>query len=95
MTGKAPHLRIGIDTGGTFTDIVCVDAASGAMRVTKVASTPANPAVGLVYGVKQILADESLDDVLPTHSEHCAHLALADGASPPGPRGPLLKSVVA
>ena len=34
---------IGIDTGGTFTDIVAVDAASGAMHVTKVASTPANP----------------------------------------------------
>ena len=50
-----PSLRIGIDTGGTFTDIVCVDGASGAMRVTKVASTPSNPAIGLVRGVKEIL----------------------------------------
>jgi N-methylhydantoinase A len=48
-------LRIGIDTGGTFTDIVSVDSALGAMRVTKVASTPANPAIGLVRGVKAIL----------------------------------------
>ena len=51
----APHLRIGIDTGGTFTDIVCVDGDSGLIRVTKVASTPSNPAVGLVRGVKAIL----------------------------------------
>jgi N-methylhydantoinase A len=51
----APHLRIGIDTGGTFTDIVCVDDDSGLMRVTKVASTPSNPAIGLVRGVKAIL----------------------------------------
>jgi N-methylhydantoinase A len=51
----APHLRIGIDTGGTFTDIVCVDDDSGFMRVTKVASTPSNPAVGLVRGVNAIL----------------------------------------
>jgi N-methylhydantoinase A len=51
------RLRIGIDTGGTFTDIVAVDTGTGAMRVTKVASTPANPAVGLVRGIKQILAD--------------------------------------
>src|SRR5215831_8781603 len=54
-TSMGPRLRIGIDTGGTFTDIVCVDTGSGAMRVTKVASTPANPAVGLVRGVNAIL----------------------------------------
>ena len=48
-------LRIGIDTGGTFTDIVCVDTASGAVSVTKVPSTPANPALGLVNGVRKIL----------------------------------------
>src|ERR1700729_292377 len=61
MSGKSPNLRVGIDTGGTFTDIVCVDAASGAMRVTKVASTPSNPAIGLVRGVKAILGDAPLD----------------------------------
>jgi N-methylhydantoinase A len=61
MTGKVPHLRIGIDTGGTFTDIVCVDSAAGTMRVTKVSSTPSNPAIGLVRGVKAIMADASLD----------------------------------
>jgi len=48
-------VRIGIDTGGTFTDIVAVDSASGAMRVTKVSSTPANPAIGLVTGVRDIM----------------------------------------
>jgi N-methylhydantoinase A len=50
-------LRIGIDTGGTFTDIVCVDTASGAVSVTKVPSTPANPALGLVNGVRKILGE--------------------------------------
>jgi N-methylhydantoinase A len=49
------RLRIGIDTGGTFTDIVSVDIVSGATQVTKVASTPANPAIGLLRGVNQIL----------------------------------------
>jgi N-methylhydantoinase A len=57
MSGQtAARLRIGIDTGGTFTDIVSVDIVSGATRVTKVASTPANPAIGLLRGVKEILA---------------------------------------
>src|SRR6202162_3326551 len=50
------RLRIGIDTGGTFTDIVSVDIVSGATQVTKVASTPANPAIGLLRGVNKILA---------------------------------------
>jgi N-methylhydantoinase A len=55
MPARRESLRIGIDTGGTFTDIVCVDGASGAMHVTKVASTPANPAIALVRGVTAIL----------------------------------------
>lgn len=50
-----PALRVGIDTGGTFTDIVAFDRGTGVMRVTKVASTPANPAIGLVRGVEAIL----------------------------------------
>jgi N-methylhydantoinase A len=53
---SSARLRIGIDTGGTFTDIVSVDIVSGATQVTKVASTPANPAIGLLRGVNKILA---------------------------------------
>ena len=52
----AARLRIGIDTGGTFTDIVSVDTQSGATHVTKVASTPANPGIALLRGVNAILA---------------------------------------
>src|SRR5258707_3297059 len=61
----AARFRIGIDTGGTFTDIVSVDTLSGKTHVTKVASTPANPAVGLVRGVNEILtaAGATTDDV--------------------------------
>src|SRR5271168_5423874 len=55
MSSESPTLRMGIDTGCTFTDIFCVDDSSGSMRVTKVSSTPANPAVALVRGVHAIL----------------------------------------
>src|SRR5450631_356197 len=51
----AGRYRIGIDTGGTFTDIVSVDTVSGTTHVTKVASTPANPAIGLVRGANELL----------------------------------------
>src|SRR5712691_11761191 len=82
MTTSQPRFRIGIDTGGTFTDIVAVDGQSGAMRVTKVASTPANPAVGLVRGVSAIL-DElagSANDVVGfAHGTTVATNALLQG----------------
>ncbi len=61
MASPKTSLRIGIDTGGTFTDIVSVDAETGAMRVTKVASTPSNPAIGLVRGVNAVLAAGGAD----------------------------------
>jgi len=82
MSGKPAQLRIGIDTGGTFTDIVCVDDASGAMRVTKVSSTPANPAIALVRGVHAILgqAGASTDDLgVRAHGTTVATNALLQG----------------
>jgi N-methylhydantoinase A len=51
----ARGLRIGIDTGGTFTDVVAVDAASGRVVTTKTPSTPANPADGFLTGVRKVL----------------------------------------
>ena len=81
-TLSTARFRIGIDTGGTFTDIVSVDAESGAMRVTKVASTPHNPAVGLVRGVNEVLkaAGASPDSVLGlAHGTTVATNALLQG----------------
>ena len=48
-------IRIGIDTGGTFTDIVALDEASGALVTTKTPSTPTNPADGFMNGIAKIL----------------------------------------
>jgi len=70
LATSPPRLRIGIDTGGTFTDIVAVDTGTGAMRVTKVASTPANPAVGLVRGIKQILDHAQVETAAVTSLAH-------------------------
>lgn len=39
---------IGVDVGGTFTDLVLVDEASGQVRVAKVPSTPRNQAEGVL-----------------------------------------------
>jgi len=47
-------LRLGIDTGGTFTDIVAFDVERGEQWTTKVPSTPANPALGFMDGIHTI-----------------------------------------
>ena len=47
----APRYRIGVDVGGTHTDLVLHDVTTGALLVEKVASTPSNPAAGVLDGI--------------------------------------------
>ena len=49
------RIRIGIDTGGTFTDMVALDEETGRIVSTKTPSTPADPSVGFLAGVAKIL----------------------------------------
>jgi len=49
------RIRIGIDTGGTFTDVVAVDENLGLTISTKVPSTPSNPARGFILGIRKVL----------------------------------------
>ena len=49
-------IRIGIDTGGTFTDVVALDEETGELVTTKTPSTPADPAEGFLAGVDKVLA---------------------------------------
>ena len=45
-------MRIGIDSGGTFTDVVAYDPAQGRLVFHKVPSTPDDPAAGIVDGAR-------------------------------------------
>ena len=51
--------KIGVDTGGTFTDIVMY--SDGALLTHKVLSTPQNPAHAVIQGVGEILRMHSTD----------------------------------
>ena len=44
-------LRVGVDVGGTFTDIVVFDPATNSLRLAKTPTTPANPVEGIVEGL--------------------------------------------
>ena len=48
--------RLAVDIGGTFTDVVLLDASSGDVVVDKTLTTPANPLDGVRTGVGQLLA---------------------------------------
>ena len=49
-------MRIGVDIGGTFTDLACIDDA-GRLHTAKTPSTPDDPARGVMRGL-ELLADE-------------------------------------
>ena len=55
MTGQPRRMRIGIDTGGTFTDIVAFDEVTGELVTTKTPSTPSDPAEGFLAGIDKVL----------------------------------------
>ena len=48
--------RLAVDIGGTFTDLVLLDAASGTVVVDKTLTTPGAPLDGVRRGVGQLLA---------------------------------------
>lgn len=48
--------RLGIDVGGTHTDLVLLDPAEGSITVEKVPTTPANPAIGMLNGIARYAA---------------------------------------
>src|SRR5882762_8014552 len=52
--------RIGIDVGGTFTDLVAVDER-GQVTLAKAASTPADPSLGVMDGLTRLALSLDLD----------------------------------
>ena len=51
-TDKTPGWIAGIDVGGTFTDLIAIDTASGAVRLAKVPTTPQNQAYGVLSAIE-------------------------------------------
>jgi N-methylhydantoinase A len=63
--------RVGVDSGGTFTDVCLVDAASGDIRVWKVPSTPDDPSRAIAHGVVEGLREAA--EATPGEVEYFGH----------------------
>jgi N-methylhydantoinase A/oxoprolinase/acetone carboxylase beta subunit len=48
--------RIGVDVGGTFTDLIYIDDEAAKVIVHKTPSTPADPSIGTVQGISELCA---------------------------------------
>jgi N-methylhydantoinase A len=62
--------RVGIDTGGTFTDLVLFSEETGELASWKVASTPADPSLALATGIQEVLGRRGLPMEALTYLGH-------------------------
>src|SRR5260221_6835750 len=61
---------IGVDVGGTFTDLVLSDAESGRTLIHKVPTTPADPSRGVIAGIAELCARAELPRETVDHVLH-------------------------
>jgi len=60
MTAHSDRYRVGLDIGGTFTDFVLLDQATGEVRLHKCLTTPEDPSAGALEGLAALLAEAGL-----------------------------------
>jgi N-methylhydantoinase A len=53
--------RLGVDVGGTFTDLLLIDEESGATYTAKVPSTPQDSSIGVLNGIARICEESGVD----------------------------------
>ena len=71
---EPPSLRLGVDIGGTFTDVVLL-GDDGSVRTAKVLSTPDDYARGVVDGIVALLAAHGVDAAEVTDVVHASTVA--------------------
>ena len=62
--------RLGVDVGGTFTDLLLVNEATGATWSAKVPSTPADQSVGVLNGITRVCERAGIS---PREIDHVMH----------------------
>jgi len=62
--------RLGVDVGGTFTDLFLVDETSGQAFTAKVPSTPADQSIGVLSGIERVCRKAGIE---PKAIDHVMH----------------------
>ena len=72
-----PHLVVGVDVGGTFTDLFVLDERDGSARIVKVPSTRGEEARGFMNGVVRVSEGNTPDTASDTTQTHGVAATLA------------------
>ena len=75
-------LIIGIDTGGTFTDVTILDRETGQIRNAKVPTTPDDPSRGFATGVRAGIGDQRADVTRVLHGTTVATNLILEAKGP-------------
>ena len=62
--------RLGVDVGGTFTDLLLINEASGATHIAKVHSTPEDSSIGVLAGIDKVCETAGIVSQEITHVMH-------------------------
>src|SRR5688572_6982014 len=75
------RLRVGVDVGGTFTDLVALDAAAGTLRIVKIPSTPPDFHLAVIEATNRAAGDAGAIQLI--HGSTVATNALLQRAGEP------------
>ena len=62
--------RLGVDVGGTFTDLLLIDESSGGTFRAKVPSTPQDSSIGVLNGIERVCETAGVEPAQITHVMH-------------------------
>ncbi|MEZ5499613.1 MAG: hydantoinase/oxoprolinase family protein [Steroidobacteraceae bacterium] len=62
--------RLGVDVGGTFTDLLLVNEKTGKSWSAKIPSTPQDQSIGVLNGISRVCQNAGID---PTEIDHVMH----------------------
>ena len=78
--------RLGVDVGGTFTDLIYVDDETGTVLVHKLPTTPADPSQGTIAGIRELTETAGASPTRSTRSSTARRSRPTSSSSTTAPR---------